>query len=622
MEPESPGRSQHTPIRSSLDGRLRTVSLLILLASGFQLLEGGVAFARRTVVSLDPEGLISACHDSLWDPGEYCGHDALLVTGEAEMNHDCRVDYFHDLVLLAGQLHETGAGLSGDLDGNGIVDASDVGIFAASLGHDVMPCDRSTRPDSTAGVIAMSFSGDPANIVGSATMQSGPGVVYVVVDSIGGAHSLEYAIRTSSNVMVTDHTILDASAVDVCDPDFQQTYRLVARDALFPVGPLLLARVEFQLMDTQPASFELVALPGCPEPGIESSLRWSDPMHDRSTFFEHVSNAVVNSGELIVDAGPDLHVGFGESVHLHTFVRGGQQPLDVEWLQVPFDDGSPDLLPYEARRVVFDDRFRLDPAFTAPEFVETLAFRVTVRDGAGGEVTDVVNVTVLEDVSSAVFVSKSLGADGAPGTMEMPLRSIGEALRRMEGLPEESRQDIYIHATGPDDFYDETDATLTLTGGTSLYGGFDAEPGANGDAVGWTRMHIPNPAITKSGARTDPSTTSIHGAAEAISIKDVIMPTIIDGLHIRAMDGRPLPGWPFGWPENGENSIGMHVVQASSALQITNNIIEAGHGGRGGNGRGGRYRLVASNRGGWNQLAGSISLFDRGRPWRRWLLVC
>jgi hypothetical protein len=72
------------------------------------------------------------CHDGIWIE-RFCGRDAYLVTGSADMNHDCVVDE-RDLALFQEQYNESGPNLSGDFDGNGAVGFPDYGILVASYG--------------------------------------------------------------------------------------------------------------------------------------------------------------------------------------------------------------------------------------------------------------------------------------------------------------------------------------------------------------------------------------------------------------------------------------------------------------------------------------------------------
>jgi hypothetical protein len=64
------------------------------------------------------------CHDTFWGAAEYCGYDARRVTGIAEMNRTCIVDFL-DFHLFAEQYFQTGPNLSADLDGDGYVTLSD-----------------------------------------------------------------------------------------------------------------------------------------------------------------------------------------------------------------------------------------------------------------------------------------------------------------------------------------------------------------------------------------------------------------------------------------------------------------------------------------------------------------
>src|SRR4030095_2420365 len=76
----------------------------------------------------------SICHDGIWDDGEFCGRDAYTQTGFPDLNHDCLIDGL-DIALFLVQHNSTGANLSADLNGNGLVEAlGDFDPFFSKVG--------------------------------------------------------------------------------------------------------------------------------------------------------------------------------------------------------------------------------------------------------------------------------------------------------------------------------------------------------------------------------------------------------------------------------------------------------------------------------------------------------
>ena len=108
------------------------------------------------------------CHDGLWPDGEFCGYDANVVTGQVDMNHDCVVNFL-DIALFWPQLNMTGPNVSADINGDNVVDLSDVVLLAASVasGFPVAPCNPSPATlDSCGADLSLSF--DPNIIVSRA----------------------------------------------------------------------------------------------------------------------------------------------------------------------------------------------------------------------------------------------------------------------------------------------------------------------------------------------------------------------------------------------------------------------------------------------------------------------
>ena len=114
----------------------------------------------------------SVCHDNAWDPGEYCGHDAVFITGVEDMNHDCLVDAL-DFQLFEHDYNFTGIGaatgpnVSGDCKSQGApgpapcggnhlcpdgrVTNADLGFFFTQFGLTASPCTAVPIPRTLRG---------------------------------------------------------------------------------------------------------------------------------------------------------------------------------------------------------------------------------------------------------------------------------------------------------------------------------------------------------------------------------------------------------------------------------------------------------------------------------------
>ena len=147
------------------------------------------------------------CHDGLWPNGEFCGYDSMVATTGVEMNHDC-VNDFLDIILFTAEMGKTGTNVSGDLDGDGIVNITDMGLFAGAYNFvgSVTPCTPSpANPDNCEADLALSL--DASSIVSRGRMD-GPGIVTIYVVASGWTHAgaIEYTLDTSSNAAIIDDT--------------------------------------------------------------------------------------------------------------------------------------------------------------------------------------------------------------------------------------------------------------------------------------------------------------------------------------------------------------------------------------------------------------------------------
>jgi len=198
------------------------------------------------------------CQDNLWPDGAFCGHDALVVTGEVDMNHDCTVDFL-DNILFISQYGITAPGLSADLDGNGVVNLMDSALFMTSFtsGNPVIPCNPSPpTPDYCNASLSLSL--DP-NIIVSRGKLASPNVVKIYVTASGwvNAGAIEYALVVSSNVFPTDETS-PAGWGEGLGLGSNPEYFCWDGTGFPATGTTVVAEHEVFIGDTLPATVELV----------------------------------------------------------------------------------------------------------------------------------------------------------------------------------------------------------------------------------------------------------------------------------------------------------------------------------------------------------------------------
>ncbi len=208
-----------------------------------------------TAVAQDPD-----CHNGVWEEGEFCGYDAKIATGETDMNHDCVLDVI-DLILFSSQIGMEGPNLSGDFDGNDRVDPNDAQTFAASYysGNPVSPCNPSSSAQYYCGG-NLSLSLDPNIIVSrgrAASFETVP--IYVVASGLSSAVAIEYALATTSNVILSNTSspigwmkgTADAEGYDLWQGlDFPAT------------GSTVVLQQDIIILDALPATIELVDIGG------------------------------------------------------------------------------------------------------------------------------------------------------------------------------------------------------------------------------------------------------------------------------------------------------------------------------------------------------------------------
>ena len=144
------------------------------------------------------------CGDGTWGPAEWCGQDCYTVTTSADMTHDCQVNLM-DHYLFTKDMNKTGPGISGDLNGTGVVDLADFVIFAAKFMTSVTPCVPAdfVIVGGPAGHLHLSLSFDPYALQTYGIGWS-PGAyqVYVVADNLPSPMgALEFGISTNAMVI-------------------------------------------------------------------------------------------------------------------------------------------------------------------------------------------------------------------------------------------------------------------------------------------------------------------------------------------------------------------------------------------------------------------------------------
>lgn len=215
----------------------------------------------------------------------------------------------------------------------------------------------------------------------------------------------------------------------------------------------------------------------------------------------------------------------------------------------------------------------IEVAAIAPLDVSTLAFTLEVA-GTDGVATDDVIVRVLEDVDQAVFVDGERGDDRAAGSIDAPMRSLAVAVQLASG------RDVYVRSVGT---YDTTAASLELSDGMSLYGGFDEDWMRNVNqrvvidgaaiairAAGSSERWLSAIEVTASDAAAGSNSAGVLvKGAGAISVLDS---RIVGGDGGSGVDG-----------SSGGMSSGVFVSGATE-VRIERSTINAARGGGGGDG--------------------------------------
>lgn len=232
------------------------------------------------------------CHDGVWDDAEYCGRDAYTATGFADMNHDCFVDGL-DYALFATQYPTPcgGGELSADLNGDKSVNAQDLALMDASLGHSVSPCNSTSIPVQCDGIMGLSFSTNPLIFLSNATQApGGPYSVWLVVNGVTSAKSVEFWIKASPNVSLGTLTSLGGTSLTQTANYCTSVWGVAVFTPLL-TGGAAVAKLDYFLTDSNPATISIVPPGPC---ASWARNRWAPVNGSVSHEFAFVTNVGIN----------------------------------------------------------------------------------------------------------------------------------------------------------------------------------------------------------------------------------------------------------------------------------------------------------------------------------------
>jgi hypothetical protein len=262
------------------------------------------------------------------------------------------------------------------------------------------------------------------------------------------------------------------------------------------------------------------------------------------------------------DAGPDLAVNRGGEFRLIAAdLAPGTPNAAVRWTQTDGPDATAGVGSLRGAEAVA----------IAPDDVATLAFTLEVA-GTDGVATDDVVVRVFEDAGRAAFVDGERGTDAGDGTMEAPFKSIAAAAAAARG------SDLYVRSVG---IYDESDATIELGSGMSVYGGFDEKWTRDADRRAVITGH--EVAMTVFGdaerwiASIELKSADVTGEGSSIGVL-ISGAQQVNLMDSRVVSGRGGAGAPGG---SGAVSIGVSATDVDQ-LSIKRSTINSGNGGNGG----------------------------------------
>ena len=225
-----------------------------------------------------------------------------------------------------------------------------------------------------------------------------------------------------------------------------------------------------------------------------------------------------------------------------------------------------------------------NPAFTAPDSVDTLVFELVVNDGTVNSTADTVIVNVFEDLNVTYFVDGDNGDDtNGTGSRDNPFATLAKAAASLTT----NLEDIYVKTRAAGAAYDETAANLNIPGGTSLYGGYDAN---------WVRD-------------IESNKTALNTNHRGVQFFSVTQDAWFSGFNVLTSDSPDATDDVFGVFGNGDNASALYIhdniisngnVEAGedaspgsnygvalrflALAEVSNNLISAGSGGDGING--------------------------------------
>ncbi len=246
-------------------------------------------------------------------------------------------------------------------------------------------------------------------------------------------------------------------------------------------------------------------------------------------------NVSINQGPM-AEAGAGQEVGSGDIVMLDgsgsTDPEG--DPLTYTWTQI------------HGPRIGTGTLTGVNPSFTAPSEVCTIAYDLQVDDGSGNSLPDRVYIYVSIKPGAGIFVATT-GNDANEGTdRSLPKRHVQAAV--IAGL--ELGCDVYVSAG-------EYDESVTLASGVGIYGGFDPGTWVRNTASFESRIRGGTIAVDGNG---------VHGV-------------VLDGLSIFSANATMA----------GTGSYGVRLINSSA--EIKGCIIASGNGApgqEGANGANGR----------------------------------
>lgn len=260
----------------------RALSILL-----FTLLTLFVASGQEYVGAAGQKPVMTpTCQDGVWEDGEFCGYDAYKTSGIPDMNHDCKTDAL-DMILFIPTFYSNS--LSGDFNGDQFTDYDDLVFLKHRLGIFTTPCNGTPVPDVVEGTIALSFSTNPATIDDNENQAlGGSHTLWVVVDNISGAKAIEYAVRTSTNVILIDHFATTTSDYNnSCATDSLKSM-VISLPAPLASGPQIIAGIQYFINDLNPGTVEIVSS------ACAGRIRWFGTDLALSHHFGTITNAGIN----------------------------------------------------------------------------------------------------------------------------------------------------------------------------------------------------------------------------------------------------------------------------------------------------------------------------------------